>query len=142
MIAPEIYIGLSTTYTEITLETIRAIKPDTIDQVVCKYYGTKAEDIKQRSRRRFIVEPRQICMTLRMVLLRHTQHMVGSTYGLDHATVLHAKRFFCNIYDTDKTFRERIWSILEELGVKPVWFEELLNECRIKNLNKVHYANN
>jgi chromosomal replication initiation ATPase DnaA len=142
MIAPEVYIGLSSTYTEIPIETIRTIKQDTIDQVVCRHYGTKADDIKHRSRRRFLVEPRQICMTLRMVLLGHTQHMVGLTYRLDHATALHAKRSFCNIYDTDKTFRERIWSILKELGVKPVWFEELLNKCRIKNLNIVHYANN
>ena len=86
--------------------TSREISIDYIQKVVCDYFDLPLEAINSKTRKREIVQARQLAMYFAK---KHTKSSLG-TIGLhcgnkDHATVLHACRTVNNLIDTDKQFR-------------------------------------
>ncbi len=86
--------------------TTREISIDYIQKVVCDYFGLPLETINSKTRKREIVQARQLAMFFSK---KHTKSSLA-TIGLhcgnkDHATVLHACRTVNNLYETDKRFR-------------------------------------
>lgn len=78
------------------------------DEVVSDIWGVEANKLPQKTRKREIVEARQVCMWLRATNTKDSLSTIGSRYNRDHATVLHAKKTVYNLIETDKTFRERV----------------------------------
>lgn len=86
--------------------TSREISIDYIQKVVCDYFDLPLEAINSKTRKREIVQARQLAMYFAK---KHTKASLA-TIGLhcgnkDHATVLHACRTVNNLIDTDKQFR-------------------------------------
>jgi chromosomal replication initiator protein len=86
--------------------TAREISIDYIQKVVCDYFNISLEIINSKTRKREIVQARQLAMFFSK---KHTKASLA-TIGLhcgnkDHATVLHACRTVNNLIDTDKQFR-------------------------------------
>jgi len=86
--------------------TSREISIDYIQKVVCDYFDLPLEAINSKTRKREIVQARQLAMYFAK---KHTKSSLA-TIGLhcgnkDHATVLHACRTVNNLIDTDKQFR-------------------------------------
>lgn len=86
--------------------TSREISIDYIQKIVCDYFGLPIETINSRTRKREIVQARQLAMFFSK---KHTKSSLA-TIGLhcgnkDHATVLHACRTVNNLLETDKKFR-------------------------------------
>jgi chromosomal replication initiator protein len=86
--------------------TAREISIDYIQKVVCDYFNISLEIINSKTRKREIVQARQLAM---FFAKKHTKASLA-TIGLhcgnkDHATVLHACRTVNNLIDTDKQFR-------------------------------------
>lgn len=86
--------------------TTREISIDYIQKVVCDYFGLPLETINSKTRKREIVQARQLAMFFSK---KHTKSSLA-TIGLhcgnkDHATVLHACRTVNNLFETDKRFR-------------------------------------
>ena len=86
--------------------TSREISIDFIQKVVCDYFNLPVEAINSKTRKREIVQARQLAMYFAK---KHTKASLA-TIGLhcgnkDHATVLHACRTVNNLIDTDKQFR-------------------------------------
>jgi chromosomal replication initiator protein len=86
--------------------TSREISIDYIQKVVCDYFNLPLEAINSKTRKREIVQARQLAMYFAK---KHTKSSLA-TIGLhcgnkDHATVLHACRTVNNLIDTDKQFR-------------------------------------
>ncbi|MDZ7744079.1 MAG: chromosomal replication initiator protein DnaA [Bacteroidota bacterium] len=95
--------------------TTREISIDYIQKVVCDYFDLPLDVINSKTRKREIVQARQLSM---FFAKKHTKASLA-TIGLhcgnkDHATVLHACRTVNNLIDTDKQFR----SYVEELDKK------------------------
>lgn len=81
----------------------------TITSITCKKFMVDHNKIFWPSRKREIVQARQICMYFANKYTSSSLADIGWHYGRkDHATVLHAKKTVGNLYDTDRTYREKI----------------------------------
>lgn len=86
--------------------TSREISIDYIQKVVCDYFSLPLDLMNSKTRKREIVQARQLAMYFSK---KHTKASLA-TIGLhcgnkDHATVLHACRTVNNLIETDKQFR-------------------------------------
>ncbi len=96
--------------------TTREISIDYIQKVVCDYFSLPLEMINSKTRKREIVQARQLAMFFSK---KHTKSSLA-TIGLhcgnkDHATVLHACRTVNNLLETDKRFRVYVEEIDKKL---------------------------
>lgn len=96
--------------------TTREISIDYIQKVVCDYFSLPLETINSKTRKREIVQARQLAMFFSK---KHTKSSLA-TIGLhcgnkDHATVLHACRTVNNLLETDKRFRVYVEDIDKKL---------------------------
>jgi len=94
----------------------REISIDYIQKVVCDYFSLPLEAINSKTRKREIVQARQLAMFFSK---KHTKSSLA-TIGLhcgnkDHATVLHACRTVNNLVETDKRFRVYVEEIDKKL---------------------------
>ncbi len=93
----------------------RTISIDKIQDIVCKHFSVPMEVLHSKSRKREIVQARQIAMYLSKVYTKNSLQTIGQEIGSrDHATVLHACKTVNNLRDTDKTFKAN----LKELELK------------------------
>ena len=101
---------ISTSKREITIEYIQ--------KIVCDYYKIPIELIQGKTRKREIVQARQVSMFFSKSLTKASLASIGSHIGgKDHATVLHACKTVNNLIDTDKHFRNQINDIEKKLKV-------------------------
>jgi len=95
--------------------TAREISIDYIQKVVCDYFGISIEQMKSKTRRREVVQTRQIIMYFAKLYTNSSLASIGQVCGdKDHATVLHACKTVKNLLETDKSFRAHV----EELEKK------------------------
>ncbi len=93
----------------------RTISIEKIQKVVCEYFELSMDVLHSKSRKREIVQARQIAMYLAKNYTKNSLQNIGSQIGKrDHATVLHACKTVNNLMDTDKAFK----SSLKELELK------------------------
>lgn len=93
----------------------RAITIDKIQVIVSDHFNISNELIQSKSRKREIVQARQVAMYLAKFHTRESLQSIGKQIGKrDHATVLHACKTVSNMMDTDKTFKAG----LKELELK------------------------
>ena len=96
--------------------TYREISIDYIQKVVCNYFNMKVEVIKSKTRKREIVQARQIAMYFAKSFTKSSLVEIGKVMGgKDHATVLHACKMVNNLIDTDKRFKLYINEIEKKL---------------------------
>ncbi len=95
--------------------TRREVSIDYIQKVVCKYFDVTLEQLNSKTRKREIVQARQIAMYFAKTMTKASLASIGASIGgKDHATVLHACKTVNNLMDTDKHFKADI----EELDKK------------------------
>lgn len=86
--------------------------PITIDEIIKKvsdFYGVEPNSINTRSRKREVVQVRQVAMFLAKKYLDMSTSKIGQYIGKrDHATVLHACKTITNLAETDKQFRNEL----------------------------------
>ncbi len=96
------------------------ISMDTVTDTVCEYFSISRDSLLSNSRKRQIVQARQIAMYMSRNLLNCSLSTIGAELGgKDHATVVHACTTVQNLIDTDKNFRQYIQEIEKLLGVSP-----------------------
>lgn len=89
--------------------TTREVSIDYIQKVVCDYFNIAIEMINSKTRKREVVQARQIAMYFSKNLTKSSLAAIGLNCGnKDHATVLHACRTVNNLIDTDKRFKTYI----------------------------------
>jgi len=87
-----------------------------IRDVVCEYFSLSVDAISTKSRKREVVQARQIAMYLSKQLTKSSLASIGCTIGQrDHATVLHACKIVTDLMDCDKNFRSSVREIEEKL---------------------------
>ena len=87
-----------------------------IRDVVCDYFSLSVDAISTKSRKREVVQARQIAMYLSKQLTKSSLSTIGHTIGQrDHATVLHACKIVNDLMDCDKNFRTSVKEIEEKL---------------------------
>lgn len=84
----------------------RELSIEYITKVVCDYFNMPVESLQAKTRKREIVQARQIAMYFSKSLTKYSLASIGAQIGSkDHATVLHACKTVNNLKDTDKNFR-------------------------------------
>ncbi|CAL2083661.1 MULTISPECIES: chromosomal replication initiator protein DnaA [Tenacibaculum] len=95
--------------------TQREISIDYIQRVVAKYFDMDVAMLQSKTRKRHIVQARQLAMFFAKRLTKLSLASIGSQIGKrDHATVLHACKTVDNLTETDKKFKKYV----EELTAK------------------------
>lgn len=88
---------------------VKKITVQKIQEVVCDYFNIKRDLIQSRSRKREIVQARQVAMYFTKALTEMSLAQIGSHIGKrNHATVLHACNNIRGLMEVDKTFRSNI----------------------------------
>tara|TARA_X000000368_G_scaffold387812_1_gene348836 strand:+ start:131 stop:1561 length:1431 start_codon:yes stop_codon:yes gene_type:complete len=96
--------------------TVREVSIDFIQKVVCDYFDIPIETMKSKTRKREIVQCRQLAMFFSKQMTKSSLAMIGKHCGnKDHATVLHACKTVNNLADTDKRFKGYISDIQKKL---------------------------
>jgi chromosomal replication initiator protein len=98
--------------------TSREISIDYIQKIVSDYFNIPVEMINSKTRKREIVQARQIAMYFSKKYTKSSLATIGIHCGnKDHATVLHACRTVNNLLDTDKQFRAFVGDIEKKIKI-------------------------
>lgn len=90
------------------------IAPDlkTIFVTVSNYFNIDPAVAVKKTRKREIVQVRQVSMYFAKKYTKCSLATIGNEYGgKDHATVLHAVKTVNNLIDTDKRFKRQVWQL-------------------------------
>ena len=109
----EITIDLAEQITEkIVGEQQNDVTIDKVQKVVCDYFNISRDDLVSKTRKRQIVQARQIAMYMSRNLINCSLSTIGAEIGgKDHATVLHACTTVNDLMATDKSFRQYVTDI-------------------------------
>ena len=98
--------------------TSREISIDYIQKVVSDYFNIPIDMINSKTRKREIVQARQIAMYFSKKFTKSSLATIGIHCGnKDHATVLHACRTVNNLIDTDKQFQVYVDDIEKKIKI-------------------------
>ena len=85
---------------------------DKVQKTVCDYFNITREVLISKSRKRNIVQARQIAMYMSRNLMGCSLSAIGAEMGgKDHATVLHACMTVSDLMETDKSFKQYVTDI-------------------------------
>lgn len=99
--------------------TRKEISIDYIQKVVCDYFKIPLEEVQSRTRKRDIVQARQLAMYFAKKYTKASLSSIGSQIGnRDHATVLHACKTVKNLSETDKVFRGYVEDLNRKINVE------------------------
>ena len=97
--------------------TKREISIDQIQQVVSDYFSMDVETLQSKTRKRHIVQARQLAMYFSKKLTKASLASIGTQIGKrDHATVLHACKTVDNLASTDKQFNKYVEDLHKKLS--------------------------
>ena len=95
----------------------REVSIDYIQKVVSDYFQMDIQTLQSKTRRRHIVQARQIAMYFAKKFTKASLASIGSQIGRrDHATVLHACKTVDNLSFTDKQFRKYVEDLNQKLS--------------------------
>ena len=98
--------------------TKREVSIDYIQKVVSEYFQMDVDTLQSKTRKRHIVQARQLAMFFAKKFTKASLASIGSQIGKrDHATVLHACKTVDNLSSTDKQFRKYVEDLTKKLSV-------------------------
>lgn len=96
--------------------TQKELSVDSIYRSVCEYFSIPADNAQSKTRKREIVQARQIAMYFSKHLTKASLASIGSQIGgKNHATVLHACKTVNNLMETDRGFADIVNNIEKKL---------------------------
>ena len=94
----------------------KEISMDYIQKLVCEYFEVPIEMVKSQTRKREIVQARQISMYLSKSHTKTSLKSIGAFFGgRDHSTVIYACQTVEDLIDTDKKFKGYVADIQKKL---------------------------
>lgn len=105
---------------QIVNKFVRNIKKEVsisyIQKVVSKYFEMDVVTLQSKTRKRHIVQARQLAMYFAKRMTKSSLASIGAQIGQrDHATVLHACKTVDNLNQTDKQFRRYVEDLTKRL---------------------------
>ncbi|GAB4094519.1 chromosomal replication initiator protein DnaA [Flaviaesturariibacter terrae] len=94
----------------------KEITIDTIQKMVCDFFEVPYEKLLQKTRKREIVQARQITMYLAKAFTKNSLKSIGEHFGgRDHTTVIHSCQTVKDLMDTDSGFRENVVELQQKV---------------------------
>lgn len=89
-----------------------------IQNLVCDHFDMPTELLKSKTRKREIVQARQISMFLAKKHTKTSLANIGKFFGgRDHSTVIHACQTVSNLMDTDNSFKDNVELIQRKISI-------------------------
>ena len=89
-----------------------------IQTVVCEYLNIPEDLVRARTRKREVVQARQVAMFFSKELTKHSLKTIGLHFGgRDHSTVIHAVQSVKDQRDTDPEYREMVEAVKKKLNL-------------------------
>ncbi|WP_291912728.1 chromosomal replication initiator protein DnaA [Chitinophaga sp. CB10] len=99
---------VKTSSKEITIESIQ--------KMVCEYFDVPYDKLLQKTRKREIVQARQITMYLAKSFTKNSLKTIGEHFGgRDHTTVIHSCQTVKDLMDTDNNFRDSVIELQQKV---------------------------
>lgn len=99
---------IKTSTKEITIETIQ--------KLVCEYFAVSYEKLLHKTRKREIVQARQITMYLAKAFTKNSLKTIGEHFGgRDHTTVIHSCQTVKDLMDTDAVFKDNVMELTQKV---------------------------
>lgn len=96
--------------------THKEISIEYIEKLVCDYFEVPIEMVRSKTRKREIVQARQISMYLAKNYTKSSLKTIGAFFGgRDHSTVIYACQTVGDLIDTDKKFKGYVHDIQRKL---------------------------
>jgi chromosomal replication initiator protein len=117
LIKKEITIDLVSEMLDKLVNTPRKeVSIDEIKKTVCEFFELTHEKLLSNTKKREIVQVRQIAMYLSKNYTKNSYTQIGEQIGKkDHTTVLHACKTVKNLMDTDKAFKKTMQELEKKL---------------------------
>lgn len=97
----------------------REITIDSIQQIVGEHLDIEVELMKAKTRKRDIVQARQIAMYFAKEMTRLSLKSIGNHFGgRDHSTVIHALQTVNDLIATDKYFKQNVNEIRKRISLE------------------------
>ncbi|MFY7878571.1 MAG: chromosomal replication initiator protein DnaA [Lacibacter sp.] len=94
----------------------KEITIDAIQKMVCDYFDVSYEKLLQKTRKREIVQARQITMYLAKTFTKNSLKTIGEHFGgRDHTTVIHSCQTVKDLMDTDSLFKESVQELQQKV---------------------------
>ncbi len=94
----------------------REVSIDFIQKTVCEHFNVQADKLKEKTRKRAIVQARQLSMYLAKNMTKNSLKLIGKHFGgRDHSTVIHSCQAIQNLIDTDEEFKDSVHEIQKKI---------------------------
>ncbi len=94
----------------------KEITIDSIQKMVCEYFDVAYDKLLAKTRKREIVQARQITMFLAKSFTKNSLKTIGEHFGgRDHTTVIHSCQTVKDLMDTDVSFRESVVELQQKV---------------------------
>jgi len=101
---------------KIVKKSTEELTVDKIQKVVCEHFKISGELLQTKTRKREVVQARQLAMYFSKNFTKYSLAYIGSQIGKkDHATVLYACKAVANLIETDKCFKMDVEEIQRKL---------------------------
>ena len=116
----DVDLGLARSMLKNFVDTVsREVTIDSIQQVVGEHFAIEVDQMKAKTRKRAIVQARQIAMYFSKEMTRHSLKTIGSYFGgRDHSTVIHALQTVNDLISTDKYFKQNVVEIRKRISME------------------------
>jgi len=99
----------------------KEITIDTIQKMVCEYYEITYDKLQAKTRKREIVQARQISMFLAKQFTKNSLKTIGDHFGgRDHTTVIHSRQTVKDLMDTDTMIREQVKELQQKVQLAAI----------------------
>ncbi len=100
-------------------ETRVNLSIDEIQRTVCEYFRIPQDLVKAKTRKREVVQARQLAMYFCKQFTKHSLKTIGLHFGgRDHSTVIHANQTVENQIDTDPKYKEIVADIRHRISLR------------------------
>ncbi len=94
----------------------REVSIEYIQKTVCEHFEIPMDKLKEKTRKRAIVQARQLSMFLAKNFTKNSLKVIGKHFGgRDHSTVIHSCQAVQNLIDTDGEFRDSVKEIQKKI---------------------------
>lgn len=96
----------------------KEISVEYIQKIVSDYFKVPIDQLTGKTRKRQVVQARQISMYLAKSFTDNSLKAIGKYFGgRDHSTVIHACRAVLNLMETDKMFQDDVTELQKQINM-------------------------
>ena len=94
----------------------REVSIDFIQKTVCEYFSVSSDKLREKTRKRAVVQARQLSMFLAKQFTKNSLKVIGKLFGgRDHSTVIHSCQAVRDLMDTDKEFKDAVQDLQKKI---------------------------